>query len=114
MNARKNPGTVVLVAACAVPVMIAGGFALVSVAPLGVVVGGVLRNPELRRQRVLVWPAVATALAFATGLLMWALGPDREQSLTRDLHPALTVTLVAASAATALGALLVRRRTRHI
>ncbi|MFC5140419.1 hypothetical protein ACFPK1_19430 [Actinomycetospora rhizophila] len=91
--ARRTPRSV-LVAAWAVPVMIVGGFAMLAIVPVTVVVVGVLRDARLRALR---WWAAALALAYATPLALWAIGPDRAPSLTKDMHPALAALLVAVS-----------------
>jgi hypothetical protein len=91
--ARRTPRSI-LVAAWAVPVMIVGGFAMLAIVPVTVVVVGVLRDARLRALR---WWAAALALAYATPLALWAIGPDRAPSLTRDMHPALAVLIVAVS-----------------
>jgi hypothetical protein len=86
----------VLVAACAVPVMIVGQFAMLAIVPVAVVLVGTLRDARLRALR---WWAVALAAAYATPLALWAIGPDRAPSLSKDMHPALAALVVAAGVA---------------
>ena len=106
-DADRTPRSV-LVAAWAVPVMIVGGFAMLAIVPVTAVVVGVLRDVRLRALR---WWAAALAVAYATPLALWAIGPDRAPSLTKDMHPALAATVVAVSAGL-LTALHLRRWRR--
>ncbi|MEJ2860653.1 hypothetical protein [Actinomycetospora flava] len=92
-GATRTPRPV-LVAAWVVPVMIVGGFAMLAIVPVTVVVVGVLRDVRLRALR---WWAAALAVAYATPLALWAIGPDRAPSLTKDMHPAFAVLIVAVS-----------------
>jgi hypothetical protein len=99
----------VLVAAWAVPIMIVGGFAMLAIVPVTVVVVGLLRDARLRALR---WWGAALALAYATPLALWAIGPDRAPSLTKDMHPVLAALIVAVSAG--LLAVLHRRQWRSV
>lgn len=93
----------VTISAWAVPVMVVGQFAMLAIVPLVVLVVGTLRNPALSPLR---WFTAALAAAYATPLALWIIGPEREQSLSKDMHPVFVVLIVVASAA-----LLVRRYT---
>ena len=92
-DARRTPRSV-LVAAWAVPVMVIGGFAMLAIVPVTVAVVGILRDARLRALR---WWAAALAVAYATPLALWAIGPDRAPSLTKDMHPVFAVLIVAVS-----------------
>ncbi|GAA4889262.1 hypothetical protein [Actinomycetospora straminea] len=92
-TARRVPRSV-LVSAWAVPVMLVGGFAMLAVVPVTVAVVGILRDARLRALR---WWAAALGLAYATPLALWAIGPDRAPSLTKDMHPAPAAVIVAVS-----------------
>lgn len=85
--------------AWAVPVMIATGFALVTIVPVILAVFGTLRAQALRPLR---WWAVGLAATFATPLTMWAIGPDRAESLTKDMSLGMTIAVVAVAAAIAV------------
>lgn len=91
--ARPVPHSV-LISAWAVPVMIVGGFAMLAIVPVTVAVVGILRTARLRALR---WWAAALAVAYATPLALWAIGPDRAPSLTKDMHPAFAAIIVAVS-----------------
>lgn len=96
-----------LVAALAVPVMVVGQFAMLAIVPVAVVLVAALRDARLRALR---WWAAALAAAYATPLVLWAIGPDRAPSLSKDMHPALAALIVAASLALVGAYFLVRPR----
>ncbi|GLY19470.1 hypothetical protein LWF15_24650 [Kineosporia rhizophila] len=104
---RPTPRAVI-VSAWAVPVMVAGGFAMLAIVPLGIATAGVWRNPGLRRLRP--W-AAALSTSYAAALLLWAIGPDRPGSLTKDLHPVHAVVICALGVALAVAFHLNRRRS---
>ncbi|MGJ9411837.1 hypothetical protein ACHAAC_03925 [Aeromicrobium sp. CF4.19] len=85
-----------LVPALLVPVMIASGFAMVAILPVALVVRGVLKDDRLRRLRP--WAGVL-AVAYLVPLALWAVHPDRAPSLTKDMHPAFAVGIIAAALA---------------
>jgi hypothetical protein len=95
------------IAAGAVAVMVAGQFAMLAVVPVVIVVVSTWRNVELRALR---WWAAGLAVAFATPLALWAIGPDRAPSLSKDMHPALAAVVVAAAVAYVAAWVVVRRR----
>ena len=96
-----------LVSALAVPVMIVGQFAMLAIVPVAVVVTTTLRDARLRHLRP--W-AAGLAAAYATPLALWAIGPDRAQSLSKDMHPALATVIVGASAALVAAYFMVKPR----
>ncbi|GLY29878.1 hypothetical protein [Kineosporia sp. NBRC 101731] len=96
----------VIISAWAVPVMVAGQFAMLAIIPLGIAAAGILRNRQLRGLRG--WVAALSA-AYAAGLLLWAIGPDRETSLSKELHPAHMVVITALGVALAVAYHLGRR-----
>jgi hypothetical protein len=49
------------------------------------------RNPRLRRLRA--WAAGLAAL-YAISLALWAIGPDRAPSLSKDMAPPLAVLII--------------------
>ena len=68
-----------------------------------------LRHPALHPLRP--WTA-ALAGTYALALVLWAAGPDRPSSLSKDLHPIVAAAIVAAALATAVAFHLDRRRSR--
>ncbi|MEV3981875.1 hypothetical protein [Nonomuraea sp. NPDC049758] len=92
---RSTP-VAVSVAAWAVPVMIVGQFALLAIVPVAVVLVGALRHA---RDRLVRWAAVLVALAYAAPLAVWVARPGGAPSLSKDMHPAFAVLIVAACAA---------------
>jgi hypothetical protein len=106
---RHNRLTPVHVAAWAVPVMVVGQFAMLAIAPLVYVLVSTGRDARLRPLR---WWAAALGVAYATPLALWAIGPDRAPSLSKDMHPALAAVVVAAGIAYAIGLLVVRNGQR--
>lgn len=90
-----------------VAVMVVGQFAMLAVIPVGVVVVSTWWNLRLR---ALQWWAAALAVAFATPLVLWVIGPDRAPSLSKDMHPALAGVLVATAVAYVVAWVVVGRR----
>ncbi|GAA2487214.1 hypothetical protein [Winogradskya humida] len=66
-----------------------------------------LRNARLRALR---WWAGGLTAAYLAALVLWAVGPDRAPSLSKDLHPVAATVIVAAAAATAVAYHVLRRR----
>ncbi|MET9000120.1 hypothetical protein [Amycolatopsis sp. NPDC004169] len=93
----------VLVAAWAVPVMVAGQFALLSGVPIAVVLIGSLRRREHR-----LW-AAALAAVYAGVLTTWLAGPSTAPSLSKYLSPVATALFTAAGVVVAVA---VSRRAR--
>jgi drug/metabolite transporter (DMT)-like permease len=103
---RRVPLSIV-VSAWSVPVLIVGQFAMLAVVPVAVVLVGALRD---RRLRALRWWAAALAGAYATPLILWAVGPDRAPSLSKDMEPGLAALVVAAAAAVIVAVHVIGRR----
>jgi fatty acid desaturase len=105
---RRTPRSVI-VSAWAVPVLVIGQFAMVAIVPVALVMLGTLRDARLRALR---WWAVALAAAYATPLVLWAVGPDRAPSLSKDMNPVLAAVVVVAAVAFAVAFHVLRRRGR--
>jgi peptidoglycan/LPS O-acetylase OafA/YrhL len=88
--------TAVLVAAWAVPVMVAGQFALLAGGPIAVVLVG------SRRRRAHRWWAAALAAGYAAALVLWLAGPSGAPSLSKYLSPAATALFAVAGVAVAV------------
>jgi hypothetical protein len=99
----------VIISAWAVPAMVLGQFAMMAIFPVTVLVRGTLRDPDLRPLR---WWAAAVAAAYATPLVLWAVGPDRARSLSKDMDPVYARAIVATAAAFIVAFHVVTRRTR--
>ena len=95
----------VSISAWATPALVLSGFALVAVIPVTVLVISAFRNGKARGLR---WYAALVGVLYAAPLLIWALNPDRAQSLTKDMNPVFLWLIVAASAV-----LLIKIATRR-
>jgi len=100
---RAHPA--ITVSAWAIPVLVLGQFALLAVAPVVIAMVATLRDA---RSSALRWWVGALALAYAAPLLMWALKPDRAESLSKDISPIFLALIVAVSTA-----LLIKIHTRR-
>ena len=100
----------VLVSAWAVPVMVIGQFAFLAGIPVAVVVTAAVRRfpPGALRS----W-SFALGAAFAVPLTVWAVRPDRAQSLSKDIHPVLAAVVVATAVGVIVTAHRERRRARR-
>jgi hypothetical protein len=110
--ARPKPWSAsrsVIISAWAVPVLVLGQFAMMAIFPVALMVRGTLRDPPLRPLRG--W-AVAVTVAYATPLVLWAVGPDRAQSLSKDMDPVSAAAIVVTAAAFIVAFHIVARRTR--
>ncbi|MFI6182422.1 hypothetical protein ACIA8R_43330 [Nonomuraea sp. NPDC051191] len=107
--ARTGRGTpvAVSVAAWAVPALVVGQFALLAAVPVAVVLVGALRHA---RDRAVRRAAVLVALTYAAPLAVWLVRSDAAPSLSKDLHPAFAVLIVAACAALVAAVLRAGRR----
>ncbi|RSM75026.1 hypothetical protein DL991_28980 [Amycolatopsis sp. WAC 01375] len=104
---RRVPRSVII-SAWAVPIMILGQFAMIAIVPVALVLIGTLRDARLKALR---WGAIALTAAYATPLALWAIGPERAQSLSKDMHPVFAAIIVAVGVAFAVTC-HVRRRAR--
>ncbi|WP_032916757.1 hypothetical protein [Streptomyces rimosus] len=93
--ARRVP-LAVAVSSWAVPVLIAGRFALIAALPVAIASAGAFRYV---RDRVVRRAAALLAVAYAAPLVVWLVRPDGAQSLSKDMHPAFAGLIIAASAA---------------
>ncbi|MFJ4685052.1 hypothetical protein [Streptomyces sp. NPDC088789] len=105
-GARPTP-LAVTVAAWAAPVMVAGGFALVAVAPVAVAAIGSLLRVRDTAVRV---SAALLAATYTVPLVIWLTRADPAPSLSQDLHPGFVGLVVAASVALIVG---LRRAARR-
>lgn len=80
--------------ACAIPLLILSGFAMVSTAPVLLIAYGALLDRRLHTLRLWAAPVV---LVFATAFIGWALRGDLGISLTSTLNPLMTGAIVAAA-----------------
>ncbi|WP_198036842.1 hypothetical protein [Nocardia sp. BMG51109] len=109
IETHRNARTVSLpvsISAWAVPVLVIGQFAMVAILPVAITLIGTLRDT---RHTGLRWWAAALTVAYAIPLALWAIGPDRAPSLSKDMHPAFAVLIVAV----AIGYQVVRIRSRQ-
>jgi uncharacterized membrane protein YhaH (DUF805 family) len=110
-TARENQqvygSKAVIVSAWAIPVLIAGDFAMLAIVPVIMLTVKVFRDARLRALR---WWAVAVAALYASGLAAWAIGPDRAPSLSKDLNPVHATLIVASAVAFAIRYHTTRRR----
>jgi hypothetical protein len=88
---KRHPLRSVAIAAGSVPVLIAGEFAMLAIVPVAVVVWTTWRNGQLRPLRP--WAAGLAAL-YAVPLVLWAIGPDRAPSLSKDMAPSIAVLII--------------------
>ncbi|MGX4657030.1 hypothetical protein ACWCHM_25415 [Micromonospora sp. SCSIO 07396] len=77
--------------AWAAAALVAGQFAMVAVVPVAITLVTVFRHDALRPLR---WWAGALGAAYGAGLALWAIGPDRAPSLSKNLHLAHEVVIV--------------------
>lgn len=95
----------VRISSWAVPVLIIGQFAMVAIVPVVITLIGTWRDTRLAALR---WWSAALASAYAAPLALWAIGPERAPSLSKDMHPVFLVLIVVI----ALGYQVVRIRAR--
>lgn len=103
---RRAPLSV-LVSAWAVPIMIVGQFAMLAIVPVALVLISTLRDTRLKALR---WGAIALTAAYATPLALWAIGPERAQSLSKDMHPVFAAIIVTVGLALAVAYPVLRRK----
>ncbi|WP_410816784.1 hypothetical protein [Micromonospora sp. 050-3] len=98
----------VIISIWAVPVLVVGQFAMLAIVPVVLALTVSLRHAHLRGLRR--W-TIALATAYATPLILWAIGPDRAPSLSKDMHPASAALIVVVALAAAAAYHLGRRRS---
>ncbi|MEV0087158.1 hypothetical protein [Saccharopolyspora sp. NPDC050642] len=96
---RFRAARLVTISAWATPVLIIGQFAMVAVVPVALALIGTLSDARLRALR---WWAAALAAVYAIPLALWAIGPDRAPSLSKDMNPAFATLIVATAIAVAI------------
>jgi hypothetical protein len=106
-TARKT-SLAVLIAAWAVPVFVAGQFALLAGIPVIVVLAGTLREPRLRAVR---WWTAALTAGYTGSVAVWLIGPSDAPSLSKFLSPVATGVFTAVGVATAVAHHIARRRS---
>ncbi|MFF8913281.1 hypothetical protein ACF08M_08120 [Streptomyces sp. NPDC015032] len=104
---RRVPRSVTA-ASWAVTVMVVGQFALIAVVPVVIALVGALRQVSDRAVR---GAATLLAVTYAIPLAICATRPDGAQSLSKDMHPAFTGLITAASVALVVATHRARRRT---
>jgi hypothetical protein len=104
----RRTSLAVLIAAWAVPVFVAGQFALLAGIPIAVVLIGTLRDRRLHAVRW--WTAALTAV-YAGSLAVWLIGPSDAPSLSKFLSPVATGVFTAVGVATAIAHHVARRRS---
>jgi len=98
----------VAAAAISIPVLIIGQFAMLAIVPVAVVVTTTWRHKHLRPLRA--W-AAGLATLYAIPLALWAIGPDRAPSLSKDMAPPFAALIVAGAIAFAVRQMSLRGRT---
>jgi hypothetical protein len=104
----RRTSLAVLIAAWAVPVFVAGQFALLAGIPIAVVLIGTLRDRRLHAVRW--WTAALTAV-YAGSLAVWLIGPSDAPSLSKFLSPVATGVFTAVGVAVAVAHHIARRRS---
>ena len=97
-----------IIAAYAIPVMVIGRFSMLAIIPLAIIITIAIRNSRLHALR---WYVAALTAVYATPLALWAIGPDRAPSLSKDMHPVF-VPLISAAAVALIVAFHVTQRRR--
>jgi hypothetical protein len=82
----------VLITACAIPVMVIGQFSFLAMIPVAIVVRTVTRRFSTGPLRS--W-SLALGAAFTAPLAIWAVRPNRAQSLSKDMSPSFAALIVA-------------------
>ena len=95
--------------ACAIPLLILSGFAMVGTAPVLLVAYGALLDRRLHTLRLWAAPVV---LVFVAAFIGWALRGDLGISLTSTLNPLMTGAIVAAALVLIAGIILFNRKAR--
>ena len=96
-----------VISAWAAAFLVAVQFAMVAIIPVTIALVAVLRNGRLRALR---WWTAALVGAYAAGLALWAIAPDRAPSLSKNLHPVHEAVIVVLGVALAVAYHVMRRR----
>lgn len=97
-DAGRTPRSVI-VSAWAVPIMVLGQFSFLAVIPVAIMITKTFRDTGSRALR---WWVGALGAIYGIPFLLWALNPDRAESVSKDIHPLFVGLIVAASAAVLL------------
>ena len=97
-DAGRTPRSII-VSAWAVPIMVLGQFSFLAVIPVAIMITKTFRNTKLRALR---WWAGTLGAVYAVPFLLWALDPDRAESLSKDIHPIFVGLIMAVSTAVLL------------
>jgi len=110
MSSRsRRAARTVIISAWSVPVLVVGQFAMLAIVPVTLALVMTLRDAGLRGLR---WWTAGLAAAYALPLILWAIGPDRAPSLSKDMHPAFAALIVVAALATVAAYYVDRRRAK--
>jgi hypothetical protein len=104
-TARTVPRSV-FHSAWVLPVLILGEFAFVGIVPVALIAIGTIRRV---RSRAVRWLAGATVVAYLVPFLIWALNPNRAESLSKDMNPAFAGIITVAAIALAVTAFRSRK-----
>ena len=105
----RRAARTVIISAWAVPALVVGQFAMLAIVPVTLALVATLRDARLRGLR---WWTAGLAAAYALPLILWAIGPDRAPSLSKDMHPISAALIVAAAVALIVAVHVDRRRVR--
>ncbi|MEV1156255.1 hypothetical protein AB0J27_12740 [Micromonospora chokoriensis] len=106
-GASRRSDRTAIISIWTVPVLVIGQFAMLAIVPVTLALIASLRHTHLRGIRR--W-TVALATAYATPLVLWAIGPERAPSLSKDMHPVFAALIVVAALAAGAAVHLTRRR----
>lgn len=73
-----------IISAYVATILVPTGFAKIAIAPVILVFAATLAGPSLRR---LWWAASALFIVYAIPFVQYAVNPNREQSLSKDMDP---------------------------
>lgn len=79
-----------IISAYAATILVPTGFAKIAIAPVILVLAATLAGLSMRR---LWWAAAALFVVYAIPFVQYAVNPDREQSLSKDMDPAWWVII---------------------
>lgn len=84
------------IAGWTIPLLLLGGFAMVALVPVLIVLIGSFT--DIRARYLRPWTAAVAAL-YSIPLVILNVRPDPAASLTKDMHPVLLILIVASAAA---------------
>ncbi len=86
--------------------MVLGQFSFFAAIPVAIIVVAVMRR---FRSGALRWWALALGAVYAAPMAIWALRPERAESLSKDMSPVFAVLIVVA----ACGVIIAAHRSRR-